>query len=106
MRTVQEIIGAAIAADRRDEFRALAISQANMHADYAELCRNPLAKRGAESQMGACLRSYDFAATGDVEAICATMGTCVIALNIAAKMLGVPAAARTAAIVAWEEARA
>jgi len=107
MQTVQEIIGAAIAADRRDEFRALCIKQAEMHDDYARLnvCSDVRARQGAIAQKNACLHAYDYAAAGDLEAICATLGTCVIALNIAGKMLGVSPAARTAAIVAWEAAR-
>lgn len=100
--TVQEIISNAIVAGK-DQFRAALIRQAEEHDNYALTASNPLAKRGAENQRAACLRAYDHVHFGAVNDICEDMSTCIIAVNAAAKMLGISPAKRTSAIIAWDE---
>ena len=96
------------AIDDAEQFRALLSAQANMHADYEHLCSIPRAAQGAGAQKNACLRAYDWIGRDDLSigerahCIAAETGTLVVALNAAAKMLGVAPAQRTAALVAWE----
>lgn len=107
--TVQEILakGFELPAD----FRAALIKQAEMHDDYSQLCRDPLAKRGADNQKNACLTLYDIA--GDetltldqrIEKAMGTIATLVVGVNAAAKLAGIPSHVRTAAVVKWEEER-
>lgn len=100
--TVQQIIAAAIAASA-ETFRQALIKQDEMHDDYASLARNPLARRGDIAQRDACLAAYDDVGFGAINDICDDMGKCVVALNVACKLLGISPAKRTAAIVAWQE---
>lgn len=102
--TVQEIIAASIAAHPA-EFRAKLIEQAEIHNTYMELCSNPQARRGAQSQFNACLAAYDLVALEDVAGICATLNTMVVALNVAAKLQGLAPSIATAAAAAWQPAR-
>lgn len=109
MTTVQDILGEGFT--KPIEFRAALISQAEMHDNYLRLARDPLAKRGAENQKSACLTLYDIAGddtlTTDqrIEKAMSTIATLVVGVNAAAKLAGIPAHVRTAAVVRWEEER-
>jgi hypothetical protein len=100
--TVQDIINSAVIGGA-ERFRAALIEQAEMHDDYASATSNALAKRGAENQRAACLRAYDHVAFGAVGDICDDRQCCIVALNVAGRLLGIAPAKRTNAIVAWEE---
>lgn len=102
--TARQIIGRAMfAKENAAEFRAQLIKQAEMHDDYAKLTRDHGAYRGAIAQRSACLRAYDAVGRDDLDAILSDCGTMVVALNVAAKLQGLPAHVRTAAAVAWDE---
>src|SRR4051812_36944265 len=105
MASVQDIIGGLTAGDP-EAFRRALISQAEMHDDYASSARDARAKQGAIAQRNACLAAYDAVGSGDPSAIYEDLGRCVVALNVACKLTGVPAWERTAAIVDWEAQRA
>ena len=87
-------------------FRDALVAQANMHADYEELSRNPLAKRGAAAQKNACLRAYDWLGRDDLPegeraaCIAGELNTMIIALNVACKLQCLPPHVRTAAAIA------
>jgi hypothetical protein len=106
--TAREILQKAIEFDALG-FRAALITQANQHADYEELSRDARAAQGARASKNACLRAYDWIGRDDLpageRAACIFADTCgvfVVALNAACKLLGIPAAQRTAAAIEWE----
>ena len=94
---VKEIIETAIA-KHRDAFRAACIKQAEMHDDNERYSQNVRAKQGARASKLACLTAYDC----DIDNIMSDTGCMVIALNIAAKIIGLTPAHRTAALAAME----
>ena len=99
-RTVREILTEALA--ERERFRALLIQQAEEHDDHARATRSPQARQGAINAKNACLAAYDDVVHGTVDDLCTDkrhVGKFVAALITACKMLGVPAAERTAALV-------
>jgi len=103
MNTVQEIIGAVCTPNTVESFRRELIKQAETHDDFARMTRDDRARKSAIYQKNACLSIYDdayYVAVGD---ICADLSKCVIALNVACKLLGISPATRTAAIVHWQE---
>lgn len=105
--TVQQIISQAISGGRvpfaPNRFAQELRRCADEHADYASKTYNARARQGAETSRKACLAAADDADFGAVNDICADLGKCVVALNVACKMLGISSAKRTAAIVDWEE---
>lgn len=103
MNTVHEIIGHCLLPATVETFRANLIKQAETHDDYAQLTRNDRAVQSAKAQRNACLAVYDDAHYGALNDICDDLSKCVIALNVACKMLGISPAVRTKAILDWEE---
>lgn len=104
MATAQEIIAKAIG-QGVDAFRAALIRQAEIHDDAAALTRNALARRGAEAARSACLAAYDIAGGNRDNAgeaarwICQDIGQGVVALNVACRILDLPAHVRTQAAI-------
>lgn len=81
-----------------DRFRAALISQAEMHDDYAAVCRDVRAAQGARASRNACLTSYDAIGSLDMDVFRNATGALVVALNVACKLLGISAAERTASL--------
>lgn len=102
--TVQEIINSAMVADNA-KFRDALIWQAEAHDNYAALSRNPRAIAGAESQRSACLRAYDHAGFFALNDICDDLNTCVVALNVAAKLQGITPRIIAQALEQWHETK-
>ena len=101
--TVQEILAAVTGPSNVEAFRAALIKQAEEHDDYAIRSHNPSARRGAETQRAACLRAYDHARFGAINDICADFSCCIVAVNVAAKLLGLSPATKHAAVAQWDE---
>lgn len=106
---VIEILSAAMGDAKA--FRAALIRQADMHDDEVIRLafRNERAAQGARASRAACLKAYDWIGRDDLSAgerahcIAAETGPLAVALNVAVKMLGLTAAQRTAALMAWED---
>lgn len=107
---VIEILEAAMA--RPEEFRASLIRQADMHDDEVIRLafRNERAAQGARASRAACLKAYDWIGRYDLSVgerarcVAAETGPLAVALNVAAKMLSISSAQRSAALVRWDEA--
>ena len=105
MHTVQEILTAVCTQQTVEAFRAALIRQAEEHDDYAMRAHLASAKRGAETQRAACLRAYDHARFGAVNDIVNDFACCIVAVNVAAKILGLSRTKVQAAMALWDESR-
>lgn len=112
MRQAQDIIAQAIDT-RREAFRAALIQQAEMHDNFMLTTRNESAKRGAQTQFTACLAAYDWIGRDDLlpsdkalAIVTDGFGTALVALNVACKLLDIPAHSRTNAAIEFGEAHA
>ena len=110
MAHAQDIIAQAIDTESK-AFRAALIQQAEMHDNFMLTTRNEPAKRGAQTQFTACLAVYDWIGRDDLSPsdkalaiVTDGFSTALIALNVACKLLDIPAHTRTNAAIEFGEA--
>lgn len=108
--TADQIIAKAIREQPTVLMRSLA-EQATEHAVYAFENPRSAGRRGALASRRACVHAQAWVQRLDLTpeeralAICTDgVGTMVVALNAACKLLNIPAHERTAAAVAWDAA--
>lgn len=110
MTQAQEIIAQAID-NEHQAFRRALIQQAEMHDNFMLTTHNESAKRGAMSQFNGCLAAYDWVGRDDLEPsdralaiVSDGFSTALVALNVACKLLDIPAHVRTNAAIEFGEA--